>query len=293
MSSGWLEHKERSYAWVLKLMLWFAVTFGRSLSRLLLYPITLYYLFFSRITKEASRNFLGCVLSRKINYLDIFRHYHFFASVFLDRVFILKDGGQDLEVNVYGKSVFSENPGKGCLLFGSHLGSFEIVRAYGLSNLGFSPKILMNDSSTENANTILNNLNPEIAQSIIQIGDPHSLLKVKEMVGEGHMVALLADRVFQNEKSVSCDFLGRKARFPSGPATLAGILKVPVVLFFGIYRGGNRYDIFFEKLTDKIQLEGRDDENGKQEWMQRYANRLEEYSRKAPYNWFNFFDYWE
>lgn len=269
------------------------MTFGRSLSRLWLYPITLYYLIFSRITKEASRNFLGRVLAKKINYLDIYRHYHYFASVFLDRVFILNDGGKDLEVNVFGKSVFSEVQGKGCLLFGSHLGSFEIVRAYGLSNLGFSPKILMNDSSTENANTILNNLNPEIAQSIIQIGNPHSLLQVKEIVGEGQMVALLADRVFQNEKSVSCDFLGQKALFPSGPTTLAGILKVPVILFFGIYKGGNRYDIFFEKLADNIQLEGKDDEKSKQEWMQRYADRLEFYSRKAPFNWFNFFDYWE
>jgi predicted LPLAT superfamily acyltransferase len=292
MSLGWLEHKERSYAWVLKLMLWFAMTFGRSLSRLWLYPITLYYLFFSRITKKASRNFLGRVLSKKINYFDIYRHYHYFASVFLDRVFILNDGGKDLEVNVFGKSVLSEIQGKGCLLFGSHLGSFEIVRAYGLSNLGFSPKILMNDSSTENANTILNNLNPEIAKSIIQIGNPHSLLQVKEIVGEGQMVALLADRVFQNEKSVSCDFLGQKACFPSGPATLGGILKVPVVLFFGIYKGGNRYDIYFEKLADNIQLEGKDDEKSKQEWMQRYADRLEHYSRKAPFNWFNFFDYW-
>ncbi len=293
MSSGWLKHKERSYTWVLKLMLWIAVTFGRSLSRLWLYPITLYYLIFSRTTKEASRNFLGRVLSKKINYCDIFRHYHSFASVFLDRVFILNDGGKDLDVKVYGKSVFSEIQGKGCLLFGSHLGSFEIVRAYGLSNLGFSPKILMNNSSTENANTILNDLNPEIAKSIIQIGDPHSLLQVKEIVGEGQMVALLADRVFQNEKSVSCDFLGQKARFPSGPATLAGILKVPVILFFGIYKGGNRYEIYFEKLADNIQLEGKDDEKGRQDWMQRYANRLEHYSRKEPFNWFNFFDYWE
>lgn len=293
MSSGWLDHKERSYAWVLKLMLWFAVIFGRQLSRIWLYPIVLYYLCFSRITKKASINFLGRVLSRKINYLDIYRHYHFFASVFLDRVFILNDGGKDLEINVYGESVFSDLQGKGCLLFGSHLGSFEVARAYGLSNLGFSPKILMNDSSTANANAILNNLNPEIAKSIIQIGNLHSLLQVKEIVGEGQMVALLADRVFQNEKSVSCNFLGQKARFPSGPVTLAGILKVPVILFFGIYKGGNRYDIYFEKLADQIPLNGKDDKQSKQEWMQRYADRLEQYSREAPFNWFNFFDYWE
>ena len=51
MSSGWLNQKERSYAWVLKLMLWLAVNLGRRPCRFLLYPITLYYLFFSKITK--------------------------------------------------------------------------------------------------------------------------------------------------------------------------------------------------------------------------------------------------
>ena len=152
---------------------------------------------------------------------------------------------------------------------------------------------MINDSVTKNTNTILNHLNPEIAKSIIQIGDPLALLQVKEMVGEGQMVALLADRVFKEDKSVSCDFLGQKARFPSGPVALAGILKVPVVLFFGIYNGDNRYDIYFEKLANQIHLEGKDDEKSKQEWMQRYADRLAHYSRQAPFNWFNFFDYWE
>jgi len=100
MSSGWLEQKERSYTWIMKLMVWIAVTFGRRLSRLLLYPIVFYYLIFSKRAKEASKNFLSRVLSRKINSLDIFRHYHCFASVFLDRVFILKNGEKDLAIKV-------------------------------------------------------------------------------------------------------------------------------------------------------------------------------------------------
>ena len=293
MSSAWLNQKERSYAWVLKLMLGLAVTLGRRPCRFLLYPITLYYLFFSKIAKEASIDFLGRVLSKKITYLDIFRHYHFFASVFLDRVFILNDGGKDLVVNVYGESIISELQGKGCLLFGSHLGSFEVVRALGLSDQSTRLKVLMNNEINENTNTILNKLNPEIAKSIIQIGEAHSLLRIKEMVDNGYMVALLADRVVKKKKSIPCEFLGKKAHFPSGPITLAGVLKVPVVLFFGIYKGGNRYDIYFEKLTDQFPMDGKDEESSKQKWMQQYVNRLAHHSKQNPFNWFNFFDYWE
>ena len=293
MSSGWLNQKERSYAWVLKLMLWLAVNLGRRPCRFLLYPITLYYLFFSKIAKEASISFLERVLSKKINYFDIFRHYHFFASVFLDRVFILNDGGKDLAINVYGESVISELQGKGCLLFGSHLGSFEVVRALGLSDQSIRLKVLMDNRNTENTNTILNNINPEFAKSIIQIGEAHSLLRIKELADSGYMVALLADRVVKKEKSIPCEFLGKKAYFPSGPITLAGILKVPVVLFFGVYKGGNRYDIYFERLADQLQLDEKDEESSKQKWMQQYVDRLAHHSKQNPFNWFNFFDYWE
>ena len=30
-----------------------------------------------------------------------------------------------------------------------------------------------------------------------------------------------------------------------------------------------------------------------QRWMQRYADRLEYYTRLAPYNWFNFYPFWD
>lgn len=293
MSSGWLEQKERSYTWIMKLMVWIAVTFGRRLSRLLLYPIAFYYLIFSKRTKEASKNFLSRVLSRKINSLDIFRHYHCFASVFLDRVFILKNGEKDLAIKVYGESVMSELNGQGCLLFGSHLGSFEIARAFGLSKQGFALKVLMHESQSKKTNTLLNSLNPEFAQTIIQIGEPHSLLQVKELVSKGHMVALLADRAFHKEKTTLCTFLGGKAYLPSGPIVLASILKVPVILFFGLYKGGNRYEIYFEKFTDLVQLDTLDKDRSTQEWTQRYADRLSYYCKMAPFNWFNFYNYWK
>jgi predicted LPLAT superfamily acyltransferase len=293
MSSGWLEQKERSYTWVMKLMVWIAFTFGRPMSRCFLYPIALYYLIFSKRAKEASKNFLGRVLSKKITYLNIFRHYFFFSSVFLDRVFILKNGGKDLALKVYGESVLSELKDQGCLLFGSHLGSFEIARAFGLSKQGFELKVLMHESQSKNANTLLNSLNPEFAKTIIQIGGPHSLLQVKELVNQGHMVALLADRAFHKEKTTPCAFLGGKACLPSGPIVLASILKVPVILFFGIYKGGNRYEIHFEKFTDLVQLDALDKDRSIQEWTQQYADRLSYYCKIAPFNWFNFYNYWQ
>ena len=70
-------------------------------------------------------------------------------------------------------------------------------------------------------------------------------------------------------------------------------MHCPVIIFFGLYRGGNRYDIYFELLAQEISL---DRENRTEEiraWMQRYVDRLEHYARLAPYNWFNFYPFWD
>jgi predicted LPLAT superfamily acyltransferase len=59
-----------------------------------------------------------------------------------------------------------------------------------------------------------------------------------------------------------------------------------------LYRGGNRYDIHFERLADAPAADaGR--EALMRERLCRYVARLEHYCRGAPYNWFNFYDFWK
>jgi predicted LPLAT superfamily acyltransferase len=71
------------------------------------------------------------------------------------------------------------------------------------------------------------------------------------------------------------------------------MMRCPVILFFGLYRGGNRYEIYFEHFADVIVLERDRRAEETQLWMQRYAERLEHYARLAPYNWFNFYPFWD
>ena len=69
-------------------------------------------------------------------------------------------------------------------------------------------------------------------------------------------------------------------------------MHCPVILFFGLYRGGNRYEIYFEQLAEEIILHRDRRAEDAQHWMQRYVDRLEHYTRLAPYNWFNFYRFW-
>jgi predicted LPLAT superfamily acyltransferase len=150
----------------------------------------------------------------------------------------------------------------------------------------------MNVEHNQSITRLLDALNPALAQTIIPIGQPDSLLKVGESLEQGCLVGALGDRVVRDEKTVRCRFFDRETAFPMGPILLAALMDCPVILFFGLYRGGNRYDVYFEALAERIALEPRRRQEQLGVWVQRYADRLEYYARLAPYNWFNFYDYW-
>jgi len=61
----------------------------------------------------------------------------------------------------------------------------------------------------------------------------------------------------------------------------------------GIYLGGNRYRIHFEPLADFSSIPTGQRGAATQAAMKRYVGLLEQHCRETPYNWFNFFDFWE
>ena len=142
-------------------------------------------------------------------------------------------------------------------------------------------------------NRFLDTLNLKIASTVIVLERPDTLLRVKESLDAGFLVGMLGDRVSSGDKTTRCQFLGAPATFPAGPIMLAAMMRCPVILFFGLYRGGKRYKIHFEHFADEVILNHDRRAEDIQHWMQRYVARLEHYARLAPYNWFNFYPFWD
>ena len=67
---------------------------------------------------------------------------------------------------------------------------------------------------------------------------------------------------------------------------------MPIVLCFGMYRGGSRYDLYFESFSEGLALPRRGAAAELRCVVQRYAARLEHHVRQDPYNWFNWYDFW-
>ena len=116
------------------------------------------------------------------------------------------------------------------------------------------------------------------------------MIEIKDCLEQGGFVGMLADRTLASDVTVNIDFLGQPASFPTGPARLATMLHPQVVLMVGLFRGRNRYEIHFERLA--AASPNRPEPRDTTPLIAAYAARLEHYCRLAPYNWFNFFDFW-
>jgi predicted LPLAT superfamily acyltransferase len=294
MSAVWLEQRERGTLAVMRGGVRLLLSVGHTFGRLLLYPTCAYFLASSRQARMASREYLGRVLGRRPRLPDIVRHYLTFAKTLHDRVYFLAGRTGEFAIDQHGLEVLESAlaKGKGCLLLGAHLGSFEVLRVMGTLERKLPVNVLLYPDNASNADTVASDLCPELKERVIPLGRPDTLLRVHDCLERGEIVGILGDRALKSDKTVRCDFLGAPATFPQGPLLLASIVKAPVVLFFGLYHGGRRYSIHFEAFADEVNI-GRKDRGAElRPWIGRYAQRLEHYCRLAPYNWFNFYDFW-
>lgn len=270
---------------------------GRTAARALLWPITIYFLLLRAPERRASLAYLRRVLPVKPNLLHVARHIHTFASTILDRVFLLSGQLDRFDFTVEGISGLESqiDRGKGVLLLGSHLGSFDALRAIATRRPDVRVRILLDKAHNPAMQQLLDALNPQLARDIIDAGQHGSaiVLAMKEALDEGALVAMLADRAVSNESAVAVDFLGDTTRFPAAPWLIAGVLHMPVTLAFGLYRGGNRYELVFETLSDGVSLPRHERAQALTGLVQTYAARLQHHARRAPYNWFNFYDFWQ
>ena len=301
MSTQWKQRPEGGGRFALWLIRSIGRYGGRGVARLLLYPITLYFLIRRAPERTASRAWLDRALGRRASLWDAAKHVHTFAATILDRVFLLGDGDDALarrfEVTVSGLEHLHRHldQGRGMLLFGSHLGSFEVLRVLSQQRPEYTIRVVLDKAHNPALTGLLDALNPAIAATVIDAGQdgPGLMLEIQQAMHSGAMVALLVDRAHPGAQTVMAPFFGLDAPFPTTPWQIAAALKAPVVLGFGLYRGGNRYQLIFEAFSDAVEIPRAQRAEEIAALIRRYAARLQDTARSAPYNWFNFYDFWD
>jgi predicted LPLAT superfamily acyltransferase len=280
---------------MLRVMAWISLRLGRRAGRAVLHLIASYFLLFAPASRRASGNYLRRALGRSPRWRDLYRHFFTFAATIHDRVYLVNRRFELFDIQVHGEDALLRQlaGGKGLFLMGAHLGSFEVIHATGRKHTDLHVAMVMHQDNAQKINAMLAAINPEAVQDIIDLGHIDSMLKLRARLDQGCAVGMLADRTLGDDSLCAVQILGTSANMPSGPFRIAALLQRPVVFMTGLYLGGNRYAIHFDPLADFSNVGRGQRDAAVEAAVARYAALLDHYCRKAPYNWFNFFDFWQ
>lgn len=286
----WTDKGERGSAWLIHVVVWLARSMGRSVCRVLLFPIVLYFFVTDSVARKSSAEFLQTVHRRKARWRDVFAHIYSFATTLLDRVFMAAGDFDKLDVTIEGLALVDQalQEGKGCVLLGSHLGSFDLLLLAGRAMGGRRVSVMMRVDPRARLRRIAGI--DDSAFDLIPVGRPDSYLRAHDALSKGGVVAILADRV-DGSASLPVRFMDRMTTMPTAPHILAARSEAPILMFFGLYENENRYRIKFVECGSAASSNCRGVEL--QPSVNNYAAVLEHHARLHALNWFNFYPYWK
>lgn len=293
-AAEWVRHRERGSLWLLKVMAFLSLRCGRKASRIILYGIAIYFFLFGPSARRHSLRYLHLALGRRPLARDRFRQILSFATTIHDRVYLINGQFEKFNISVQGEEMLlaHEPKGRGALLLGAHIGSFEVMHSLSRRQDGLRVAMAMYEENARKIGGILGAINPNWVADIIALGQIDAMLNIAERLDQGAYVGVLADRTLGEEPAQCVTFLGQEAYVPTGPMRAAAILRCPVFFMAGLYRGKNNYHVVFEQVADfSVMSVGRRD-LAVRAAIDRYVATLERHCRADPYNWFNFFDFW-
>lgn len=296
--AGWALRTERSNMLALRFMAWASLRLGRRPARGLLYLVAAYFLVFSPAARRAAAGWLRRIRGETAplpGWRDLFRHFLSFASVVHDRIYLVNDQYALFDIRLHGQELAKEllEQGGGLMLMGAHMGSFEVLRSLGRNQPGLRVAMAMYQENARKINALLAAINPAAQLDVVALGQVDSMLRLHSLFETNTIVGMMGDRVLGDEATRSIPFFGKPAAFPVGPFRMAAIARRPVIFMVGLYGGGRRYDIHFEKLADFSDVPAGGRQALIEDAMDRYAALLEKYGRMSPHNWFNFYDFWQ
>ena len=292
--ADWVRHRERGSIALLRIMAFVSLHLGRTLSRIPLYGIAIYFFLFAPTARRHSRHYLRLALGRPPGARDRFRQILSFATTIHDRVYLINAQFELFNITIEGEGLMraQSNSGRGALLMGAHMGSFEVMHSLGRRQRGLQVAMAMYEENARKINATLAAINPGMVADIIALGQTDAMLKIAERLDSGAFIGILGDRTLGDEPVKEVTLLGECAYLPIGPMRAAAILRVPVFFMVGLYRGKNVYHVVFERIADFSATPAGSRQAAVAAAIDRYAAVLDKYCRSDPYNWFNFHGFW-
>lgn len=282
---------------------------------LLVFPISFFYFICAKRARFYAKEFQIQVKqmpgkSRSLR-INTFAPVFSFALAIVEKLegWLGKFSEKDLCFHDDGRECFVENlkNGKGSIVFCSHLGNIELLRSVSnyeaaRINREIPITIIMEMKTSQEFNKILMGVNKKSSINIITADDigPEAIEKIEETVVNGGLVVFAGDRISSNEmtrkRRIQNLFLGKNAGFPYGAFLIPFLVEAPVFYMFGLrtktWTIFPKYNIFIEKSAVSLKCSKKEREGQIKLLCSEYVSKLEKYCCEFPYQWYNFFDFW-
>jgi predicted LPLAT superfamily acyltransferase len=299
----WATLGERGQTWGIRFLAQCYLVLGGTACRAVMLPVVLYFYLTDAPRRSASRQFLARAFAaggraRPPGALDILRHFLDFAEKTLESfaAWTGRIGPSRLNSDDAMPLAEAQASARGALLIVSHLGNIDLPRALLDGTRRARLTVLVHTTDAEHYNRMLRRFQPDSATNLLQVTEigPETGILLQELVAQGEWIAIAGDRtpVGGAGRVSRIPFLGAPAPFSSGPYILAHLLGCPVYLLFCL-RETAGYRLYFEPFAERIELpRGAARDEALAAHAGRYARRLADLAQRAPFQWYNFFDFW-
>ena len=302
----WKDQKERGAHWAFKLTVLCYRILGRSICAIIVYPVATYFYFTGGKTKKASLAYLNKVYEhpegkKNFNKKPAFRaghkHTMSFAFSVLDKfaVWMNRISYDDIVFPNRQEIVERLEQKKGIVLLSAHYGNIEIMRAVSHTISKVPVNVIMDRKNAESFNRLLKSTNENFDITVFASDeiDISTAADLKEKISQGEIVAIMGDRLTKgsSDRSFSKSFIGEEALFPQGPFVIPWLLKAPTFMFI-CSKKGKKYEVNCEKFCDVDDFRKIKRNVFVDNICNRYVDTLERHCLKDPWQWYNFYDFW-
>ena len=212
-----------------------------------------------------------------------------FAQVVIDKFAMY--AGKKFDITVEGMDKFNALAAgqEGFLHMSSHIGNYEIA--------GYT---LVSERKTINAvvfahekASVMENRNSMFTKTNIRMialkEDMSHLFEIDQALCNGDIVSFPTDRFMGQTKCIETEFLGKTAKFPQGPFSVATMRGLNVLGVNVMKTGLTKYKIYVTPLIyDKEQPR----KEQLRQLSEAYVAELEKRVLEYPTQWYNFYDFW-
>lgn len=296
----WADLNEVSASLGIRLLFLVYRVFGRLPVLIILYPVILWFLIFSKVARQSSFDYLERLYKSsggktpKPTLFNVYRHIYAFGECILDKLIIWSGNLDDLDYSFDGMDEFNAlaSEGVGAIIVVSHLGNLDFCRAIAKFHPNIDLTVLVHTTHAVKFNKLLKAINPESALNIIQVSkfSMQDAMLLSEKIQKGGLIAIAGDRVpLTWGNTTALDFLGSKASFPLGAYLLGKTLGCSLHSLMAIKVDG-KYEVTSKKIADFREPTSQPSMDMA---AQIFANTLAEGCLMSPFQWFNFYPFWQ